>query len=135
LNGKDADPEAEWLAVKRPFMLLEEWFEDRRLYHLVGFLVWKGVDINTLRAMAHGATKKAFRDKLREKVFQTVMNGASLNGLTPETLHERISDMLAELEYGNHSQRVQALLLLFNLATLLLHPASNIRFQFESFKR
>jgi hypothetical protein len=38
------------------------------------------------------------------------------------------------LEYGRHASRIRTLLLLFNLATLLLHPASNLRFQFESFK-
>lgn len=134
LNAEDADPEKEWLAVKKTFMLLEEWFEDRRLYHLVGFLVWKGLDINELRRMAQGTLKRAFRDKLREKIFQSVMSGVGLDHLTSDGLQERISDLLAELEYGRHSPRVQSILLLFNLATLLLHPASNMRFQFESFK-
>ncbi len=134
LSDKDADPEQEWLAVKKAFMLLEEWFEDRRLYHLVGFLVWKGLDINELRGLARGTTKRAFRDKLRERVFQSIMNGDGLNQLSSDGLRERVADLLAELEYGRHSQRVQSILLLFNLATLLLHPASNLRFQFESFK-
>jgi len=134
LNAKDADPEAEWLAVKRAFMLLEEWFEDRHLYHLVGFLVWKGLDMNELRAMARKTLKQTFRDKLRERIFRSIMGGGGLDQLTPDELQERISDLLAELEYGRHSSRVQSLLLLFNLATLLLNPASNMRFQFESFK-
>lgn len=134
LSDKNADPEKEWLAVKRASMLLEEWFEDRRLYHLVGFLVWNGLDINDLRALASGTTKQAFREKLRERVFQFVMNGDALGGLSPDVLRERISDLLTELEYGRHSQRVRSILLLFNLATLLLHPASNLRFQFDSFK-
>lgn len=134
LSDKPADPEQEWLAVKKAFMLLEEWFEDRRLYHLVGFLVWKGLDINQLRGLARGTTKRAFRDKLRESVFQSIMKGDELNQLSSDDLRERIADLLAELEYGRHSQRVQSILLLFNLATLLLHPASNLRFQFESFK-
>lgn len=134
LSDKGVDPEQEWLAVKKAFMLLEEWFEDRRLYHLVGFLVWRGLDINKLRGLARGTTKRAFRDKLRERVFQSIMNGEVLNQLYSDVLRERVADLLAELEYGRHSQRVQSILLLFNLATLLLHPASNLRFQFESFK-
>jgi hypothetical protein len=35
-------------------MLLEEWFADRRLYHLVGYLIWAGEDVNALRALAAG---------------------------------------------------------------------------------
>lgn len=134
LSAKDADPEREWLAVKRTFMLLEEWFEDRRLYHLMGFLVWSRVDINVLRELARGATKKAFRQALRERIYRSITGADGLAQLDSEALRERIADMLAELEYGRHSQRVLAILLLFNLATLLLHPASNMRFQFESFK-
>lgn len=134
LNAKKADPEKEWLAVKRTFMLLEEWFEDRRLYHLVGFLVWRRIDINVLRELARGAKKKAFRQMLRERIYLSITGADGLAQLDSEALRERIADLLAELEYGRHSQRVQAVLLLFNLATLLLHPASNMRFQFESFK-
>jgi hypothetical protein len=134
LNDKNANPEMEWLAVKRASMLLEEWFEDRRLYHLVGFLVWNDLDINDLRALARGTTKQAFREKLRERVFQSVMNGDELSNLSPAAIRERISDLLADMEYGRHSQRIRSILLLFNLATLLLNEASNLRFQFESFK-
>jgi hypothetical protein len=115
-------------------MILEEWFEDRRLYHLVGFLVWKGDDINDLRLMARGTTKTGFREKLRERVFQSVTNSDGLSHLTSDALRESISDLLAELKYGRSQQRVKSILLLFNLATLLLNPASNLRFQFESFK-
>ena len=115
-------------------MLLDEWFDDRRLYHLVGFLVWKGLDINELRRLARGTTKRAFRDSLRERIFQAIVNGDRLSQLSSDALREHVSDLLADLEYGRHSQGVRAILLLFNLATLLLHPASNIRFQFESFK-
>ena len=134
LNTPNADPEKEWLGVKRTFMLLEEWFEDRRLYHLVGFLVWMGLDINELRGMARDTLKRNFREKLRERIFEVVANSGALKDLATGELQERLCDLLAELEYGRHSGRVRSILLLFNLATLLLNPASNIRFQFESFK-
>jgi hypothetical protein len=135
LAAKDADPEKRWLEIKRTFMLLEEWFEDRRLYHLVGFLVWRKIDINVLRKLARGTTKKAFRQLLREQIYREITREDGLGQLDSEALRERIADLLADLEYGRDTQRVQAILLLFNLATLLLHPASNMRFQFESFKR
>src|SRR5207249_3879958 len=70
LTAKDADPEKEWLAVKRTFMLLEEWFQDRRLYHMVGFLIWDGFGVNEIRALAAGSTKQAFKEKLRGKIIE-----------------------------------------------------------------
>lgn len=134
LNAKNADPEKEWLTVKKTAMTLEEWFEDRRLYHLVGFLVWKDIDLNELRLISRGTTKAEFRTKLRERIFQSVMKSDDLDHLSSDDLQERLVNLLNELEYGRNSQRIQSILLLFNLATLLMSPASNIRFQFESFK-
>jgi len=134
LSDKEADPEMEWLEVKKAYMLLDEWFEDRRLYHIVGFLIWRGFDINKLREMARGTTKGAFKDKLRECVFRFIMNSDCPDDLSSEALRGLLADFLSELEYGRNSKQLTSILLLFNLATLLLQPASNIRFQFESFK-
>jgi hypothetical protein len=130
LNRKDADLEAEWLAVKKTFMLLEEWFADRRLYHLVGFLIWAGVDVNELRGLAFGATKRDFKEKLRARVLSHTFGATAQAPLTAEW----IADQLDAMEYGPGSRRIRSILLLFNLATLLQNTQSNMRFQFESFK-
>lgn len=133
LNAKEADPEREWLAVKQIFMLLEEWFEDRRLYHFVGFLIWDGMGINELRKLATGRTKKAFKEKLRGTVFSRTV-GESLAKLKPDEIDEHVTDLVDRLDYGRDSAKIRSVLLLFNLATLLLNRESNMRFQFESFK-
>jgi hypothetical protein len=130
LAGKDADIDVEWLAVKRTFMLLEEWFADRRLYHLVGFLIWSGEDVNSLRALAAGVGKREFRNRLRAKIFECAFDATEPTPLSEEW----IADQLDALDYRPGSRRIRRILLLFNLATLLGNEQSNIRFQFESFK-
>jgi hypothetical protein len=47
---------------------------------------------------------------------------------------EHVSETLDDLEYGVDSKEIRSILLLFNLASLLEDPRSNIRFQFDSFK-
>ena len=130
LTRKDADLGAEWLAVKKTFMLLEEWFADRRLYHLVGYLIWEGLDANELRGLAAAGTKQEFKEKLKAKILERAFGAAGPMPLTAEW----IADQLDSLEYGSGSRRLRSILLLFNLATLLLNSQSNMRFQFESFK-
>lgn len=130
LARKDADLEAEWLVVKKTFMVLEEWFVDRRLYHLVGYLIWARVDVNELLVLAAGATKQELKEKLRAKVFG---HAFGISAPTPLTA-EWIADQLDGLDYGPGSRRIRSILLLFNLATLLQNTQSNMRFQFESFK-
>ncbi|PUA19157.1 DUF262 domain-containing protein [Glaciimonas sp. PCH181] len=134
LNEKGADIEKEWLVVKRAFMQLEEWFRDRRLYHLVGFLIWSGMDVNELRKLAEKRAKRSFKEALREKIFERAIRSNLNNIADGEVLRELIANKLDMLEYGRHSVQIRTILLLFNLATLLRNPASNLRFQFEGFK-
>ena len=128
-------PEEEWLRVKQAFMMLEEWFEDRTLFHVVGYLIHQGVAVEELRKLSVQTTKKHFEKKLRACVFNHAIGGGSLDQLDTDTLQERVKDRLENLEYGTNSNEIRSILLLFNLATLLEDPRSNIRFQFDSFKK
>lgn len=130
LDDKNTDSAEAWLEVKKIHMLLEEWFEDRHLYHLVGFLIWDGADINSLSQLAAGTKKSELKKKLREEVVKRAF-GESAPSLTSELL-DWIADRLDLLVYPH--RRIRSILLLFNLATLLQHPHSNIRFHFQSFK-
>lgn len=130
---KAADAATEWLSVKQTFMSLEEWYEDRILYHIVGFLIQQGVDISELLALSGSTTKRNFVRGLRGKVFMHVIGG-TLEDLSEDELEEKVHDKLESLEYGRDSLRIRSLLLLFNIATLLESPRSNMRFQFDSFK-
>lgn len=130
---KVVDAASEWLSVKQTFMSLEEWYEDRILYHIVGFLIQQGVEISELRKLSGSATKRVFERELRGKVFAHVIGGDH-KGLSDDELREKVSDKLESLEYGRDSHKIRSILLLFNLATLLESPRSNLRFQFDSFK-
>ena len=64
---------AEWLKIKQAFMILEEWFEDRTLYHITGFLIHLGVSISALRKLSEKTTKSGFEWKLRQEVFGRII--------------------------------------------------------------
>lgn len=127
------DAATEWLSVKQTFMSLEEWYEDRILFHIVGFLIQQNVDISEIRSLSGSTTKRNFERELRGKVFEIAIGG-SLEDLNDDELNAKVTDKLENLEYGRDSQKIRSLLLLFNLATLLESPRSNLRFQFDSFK-
>lgn len=124
----------EWLRIKQTFMMLEEWFDDRTLYHIVGFLIHQGMDVASICELSLQTTKSAFERKLRKVVFARTIGDEDLDNLNAKALHICISERLGQLEYGRHSSSIRSLLLLFNLATLLDSPRSNLRFQFDSFK-
>lgn len=132
-----ANPEKEWLRVKEEFMRVQEWFEDRILFHLVGYLVHRWVPISELRKLARNVTKKHFDQALRRRIFAVTISAAMPDQLKRELVHPLVEKRLADLSYESPSDRslITGILLLFNIATLVQSPRSNIRFQFDSFKR
>ena len=136
LKDGQARIKKEWLRIKQAYMMLEEWYEDRTLYHITGFLIQQGVGIAEIRELSENNTKSDFKQKLRQKIFSRVIGPGSLTDLDNEDLAQRIKEKLEDLEYGNkHNPKIRALLLLFNVATLLDNHESNIRFQFDCFKK
>ena len=137
LGGTDADASREWLKVKQYFMRLHEWFADRTLYHLIGYLVHDGDDLLRLKAMASASTKQAFRRALKRRIFQRLMGSAMPDAATVDELRVAISEHLQGLDYETTSNRpaIKSVLLLFNIAALLESEKTTLRFPFSHFKK
>ncbi len=124
--------EPAWLEVKQYFMTLEEWFHDRALYHLIGFLIQNGDKVLAIREVGSGVAKSAFQRALKRRIYRRLLGSEPP---APEQLRESLQTFLSDLEYGADSEKIRAVLLLFNIATLLENRNSNLRFPFETFKK
>lgn len=126
--------EGEWQKVKRLYLLLEEWFEDRVLYHMVGFLISQKMAIIDIMSLSADCTKSDFVQQLRMEIFKRIIGEAMPDQPVRAAVRECVANRLEELTYFSNREKIRALLLLFNLATLLQNRRSNLRFQFDSFK-
>ncbi|WP_368187197.1 DUF262 domain-containing protein [Aestuariibius sp. HNIBRBA575] len=137
LLSAELSAEIEWRKVKDIFMALEEWYEDRYLFHVLGFVLNQtdgGLStITELLADSQAFSKHDFSQGLRDRVYRMLL-GSDLSAASADELEEEITNLCRTVDYTN-APKVRSLLLLFNLATLLEDPRSNIRFQFDSFKR
>src|SRR5690606_23051214 len=70
--------------------------------------------------------------KFRAKIVERAMGPTA--PAEPDALLTWIAEHMDRLVYPRDRKRIRSILLLFNLATLLQHPQSNVRFHFESFK-
>ncbi|HOZ18545.1 MAG TPA: DUF262 domain-containing protein [Candidatus Fermentibacter daniensis] len=123
-----------WQEIKSLYLSLEEWFEDRVLYHMVGFLVSQEMSIIDIRKLSKDRTKTDFEQRLRKKIFERVIDEDMPDPPEKQAVREYVANRLEELSYLSNRQSIKALLLLFNLASLLQNRRSNLRFQFDSFK-
>ncbi len=101
-----------WLEVENYFQILEEWYEDRNLYHIIGFLITCGVSLRKLHAESR-LDKDAFQKFLDEQIRATL----------PKPLER--------LEYGD--KNTKPALLLFNILTMN-SADSPMRFPFDRYK-
>jgi uncharacterized protein DUF262 len=151
LDAKDADVWQIWQEFKKLTQTLEEWYDDRTLYHLVGFLVATApsdklsrerprqaeakVLLELLR-LRNNSTGTAFDRHLRRLAWKRFVGplGAEppVEGFATDDLTQQIAERIEELDYGSGS--VRAVLLLFNVAALLEQTASTQRFQFDGYK-
>lgn len=130
------DVRAEWEKIKKLFLLLDEWFRDHYLYHLIGFRVFQHEggqesNISYLRDLAKsGVSKSLFRKSLKAEVFKQVFRSSPATPGDLSRPEEQIRNTLSELRY--ESKRVRPVLLLFNLVSLI--QTSHTRFPFNFFK-
>lgn len=107
-----------WKVVKDYFLTFEEWYRDRELYHLIGFLITCDHCVKTIKAESEKTkvTKTAFKDYLKSKI------------------RKELEDCyLDKLGYANKKE-VRKVLLLANIQTLLTTKEADIRFPFDRYK-
>lgn len=106
-----------WQEIKKIFLTLRYWYEDKELYHLIGFLIaTKSSDINTLYKESKGKRKSEF-----------------LNNLKKQSKSKLNLDNIENLSYGENNEEIEKVLLFFNIATILSSNSSDMRFSFDKF--
>jgi len=114
-------------------MTLKEWFKDRHLYHLVGYLINEDTPISEIRKAAIGANKREFRERLRKMIFRNLFAGNIVDFERNVALRAHLAQKMENWEYPD--AKIRSALLLFNIASLLMNSASNQRFQFDTYKK
>jgi aryl carrier-like protein len=115
-----ADPDAFWRDTLEMHARACEWFDDRELYHQIGFLIDSGEPLTAIVADSVTAKQRsAFREQVRGKVVNTLNQSA---------------ESLAELRYGA-SAACSRVLFLYNVWTACRSPGSAPRFSFRDHKR
>lgn len=126
--------EKEWTSVKKYFRELEYWYNDRRLFHLIGFLIEIGESVNDIMDMAYLQTEK------EPSSFILDDNGEKIR-LDKDKFLSKINDRIRanmkdvdidSLKYGDAKMR--STLLLFNILTVADSNRSDIKFPFDKYK-
>jgi len=108
-----------WDGIKAVFQTLEEWYEDRVLYHYIGFLIEYKSDIKRLMEASISMNKSKFLDEFIKKEISDKLTGMNLD----------------DLSFNDSKGNVKKTLLLFNILTVLQDKKSDLRFPFNKYKK
>lgn len=116
-----------WSDVNDLFNQLYEWFHDRELYHLVGFIIYAGIksiaDINTYYDEV--SSKIDFKQKLKAVIQEFFANGKKKQQFD--------MDYLESLEYGPKNKEIEKILVLHNVVNYQFTD-NYYRFPFDRLK-
>ena len=124
----------EWKRIREVFFTLQEWFVDKRLFHMIGFLIHQEYQINDILNWSENARKSEFDRTLVEVIFAKVFGGKPLSDFDESALLMELDEQISDIEYREKS-KVGLILLLFNLVTLIENTDSTTRFSFDKFKK
>lgn len=104
-----------WEKVKEIFQTLQEWFDDKELYHYIGFLICIGKSVNRIyRQWTRYATKSAFRENYLMKAIKESIRYKDIEN----TVYEVDAEVSQEFK-GGVKQNCRPILLLHNLQTVI----------------
>lgn len=104
-----------WDKVKEIFQTLQEWFDDKELYHYIGFLICTGTSVNKIYQEWTGyATKSAFREKYLMSAIKQSIRYKDIEN----TVYEVDAESSQNIKGGN-KRNCLPILLLHNLQTVI----------------
>jgi hypothetical protein len=103
-----------WKEVKKIYQTLEEWYNDSKLYHKIGYLIKRETDIKEIFENQKGKTKTEFSEWIEQEI-KSKFKGIELE----------------EVEYG--TKYVREILLFHNIQTMLNNKNETNRFPFDRY--
>lgn len=116
-KGNNDELGENWDEIKRYFQRFSEWFNERELYHKIGYLISAEImNINQLYVESDNFTKTEFK-KYIDDLIKEDLKSVNLN----------------EIQYAD-GKNVRKILLLYNILTMLASEKDNSYFPFDLFK-
>lgn len=116
----------DWSAIKELFYQLQDWYEDRSFYHLIGYIIYaKLKTIREIRKKAESCGKKEFKEKL---IVIIKNEFASIDKKSGEAIYD-----FDTLGYYTKDDAALKVLLLHNIETYEKSDSA-FRFPFDKLK-
>ena len=116
-----------WENVKKHYMLFEEWYNNKELYHLIGYLIF-----STQTKEILNESKLLELVSIAFKTDKTTLKKELINQVKKSIEYEKD---YKELRYDSSSDLIRNILLFFNIVTIINNNKCDVYFPFDRYKR
>jgi len=116
-----------WQESQELYRAFLNWYNDRDIYHKVGYLIYFKTSLLNLINEYKGKKKDEFNRKLKSIIIDEDVNDINLVDLKYKYDEK-------ENKIKHHKEKIHKILLLFNIETILQNKNSNVKFDFFNLK-
>ena len=126
-----------WKKIQHTFTVLQNWYNNREIYHYIGYLV-SVIEFDNIKK-SKGELKSIIQS-LIDELFALAENGKTSDFIyaLKIKIREQIdctSLALEDLNYNNDSHKMVKILLLFNIDYMINHSLERARYPFDAQKK
>ncbi len=126
-DSEGGGPQKVWEEIQNYFLYLKNWYDNRELFHKVGYLITVGKSISELVEMSKDKLKSEFLSILDEEIKKTISPSR-------DRIHPRDHILSLSYEKAADKAKIEKVLLLFNVESVLRQKNSRERYPFFEHK-
>ena len=108
-----------WEEIKIYFRTFEEWYNNNEYYHLIGYLIHIGKDVEQIKLLSNNISKSEFKKEL----IKLISNDIKKN------FDKKKIERIIELSYQDNSKLIGEILLLFNVISTMISKYTKFPFE------
>ncbi|MFD2938472.1 DUF262 domain-containing protein [Flavobacterium sp.] len=130
-----------WKTIAEYFEYFQNWYNDRTLFHHIGYLVAvstrPAILIDNLLVKSKGLAKSSFKEYLRSQIGSRVFIEKKRKDISGEEKYLNLEDLVYETadQKSSDRQEIMRILLLHNVDASLRSDKENSRFPFNLYKQ
>lgn len=126
-----------WNEIIAYYEKLKELYEDKELFHKVGYLVALKLNSTSEQNFLYNLPKKTEEKKkseLKSYIDEEIKESLKIKKIIESLKSRKLEESLEELNYDEDSKDIHKILLLFNIISMMDIEDESVRFPFDKYK-
>ena len=135
--NENKDKISVWNEIIAYYEKLKELYEDKELFHKVGYLVALRLNSTSEQNFLYNLlkeTEKKKKSELKSYIDEEIKESLKIKKIIESLKSRKLEESLEELNYHEDSKDIHKILLLFNIISMMNINDESVRFPFDKYK-